>query len=755
MSTYNIGVSALAAAQTGVLTASHNISNASTAGFSRQQIIQTTNTPMFTGSGFVGQGTSVQTVRRIYDQYVSRELLSAQTGAAEMDGYLAQIKQIDNLLADPNAGLSPALSSFFKGVQDLAASPSSVPARQAVLSGAQALVARFQSLDQRITEVRDGVNQQVVDEISTINSLATQLGDINQRIIIAQAAGSNQPANDLLDQREQLISDINKEIRTQTVRQSDGTYSVFFGNGQPLVVGTQVSTLVAIRDNNDPEKITLGLKTPYGTDVQLSESLVTGGTLGGLLSFRAESLDPVENALGRVAIGLAQAFNEIHRLGQDLAGNTGEDFFTVPSPVVNAGALNATEATVLSARIVSSDYQVSFGAGNTFSVFRLTDSMPRTAIATGTAAVGATTSLNLDGVPVVISIPALGSAGNGDSFVIRPGNAAGSRVIAESDNTGNATLDSAGSNIQALAVSDYRLDVTDTPAGGGNYQVTLTRLSDNQSWVGSDTASFAGALADLATKQQVGFSLSFSGTAPSLNDSFVIQPTRTGARDIGLAISDPAMLAAAMPVRTAASVANKGAASIDAGMMFDKSYLPLPADVTLTFDSAGNRFIVSGAVPPVGPIAYNPSTETSKTISFNGASFTIAGKPANGDTFVLSNNANGVADNRTMQLLGKLQTQQTLDGTPGSTSRNATATFQDAYAQIVSRVGNKTREVEVTGKAQQSLADQAQAARDQISGVNLDEEAAKLLQYQQAYQAAAKMLDIAGKLFDEVLALGR
>lgn len=738
---FSIGITALNAAQVGVQTTSHNIANASTPGYSRQQAIQTTNTPLYTGVGFLGQGTNVQTIQRMYSEVISTQLLSAQTSVAEMDSYLSQIDQLDNLLADPNAGLSPAMADFFKSVQELAANPSSVPARQALLSGAQALAARFQALDQRISEVRDGVNQRVTDEISKINSLAVQLGDINQRIILAAAASGNQPPNDLLDQREQLLTELNKEIRIQTFEQSDGTYNVFIGNGQPLVVGTVVSTLQAVADINDPQKITVAIKSSYGTTSTLTESLLTGGSLGGLLSFRNESLDPVQNALGRVAIGLAQAFNEIHRLGQDLTGALGGNFFNVPTPIVNAGTTNASAGTTLTAQIIDSDYRVTYAGGGTpYQITRVSD---------GTN-LGSFASLPqyVDGVKISLSS---GAAAVGDVFLVRPNNPAGSRVIAESDNTGTAVLDSTGSNIQALTTSDYRLDVT---AAGGPYTLTLSRLSDGQNWSGSG-ASVAAALADLATKQQVGFSLTMSGTAPSIGDSFVIQPTRAGARNISVAITDGSKIATAMPFRTTAGTANTGSAKISAGTVDDKSYLPLAAPVTLTFNSTTNQFTVAGAVPAVAAIAYNPATATSKTISFNGLSFTISGTPANGDTFTLSANANGVADNRNAQLLGALQTQRTLGGTPGSATAGATASFQEAYAQIVSLVGNKSREVEVTGKAQQSLADQAQTARDQISGVNLDEEAANLMRYQQAYQAAAKMIDIVGKLFDEVLALGR
>jgi len=467
MSIYSVAITGLNAAQAGLLTTNHNISNASTEGYNRQQIVQSTNTPMFTGAGFIGQGTSVETVRRIYSQQLNEQVLSASTGAAEMESYLSQIRQIDNLLADPDAGLSPALSNFFAAVQEMAAYPASLPARQAMLSASQALVSRFQAIDQRMAEIGTGVNAMITSEVGTINAYARQIADINQRIVLAQAAGPNQPANDLLDQRDQLVAELNTKIRATTILQSDGTYSVFIGNGQPLVVGTLPYSMQAIPDSADPQRIVVAMQSPGGGTITMPETLLTGGSLGGLLNFRSETLDATREAFGAIANQLVVDFNTQHAAGFDLAGNAGGLFFDVSQ----------------------------------------------------------------------------------------------------------------------------------------------------------------------------------------------IDPLNPRASGLRLAISDPAAIAAAGP-------------------------------------------------PP-----------------------------------------NGVADNRNALLLGALQTENTMFGN--------TATYQSAYSTLVAQVGNKTREVDITGKAQQSLLEQAETARSQLSGVNLDEEAANLLRYQQAYQAAAKVMSIASTLFDEILALGR
>ena len=635
---FNVAISGLNAAKTGVLTTGHNIANASTPGFSRQQIVQTTNSPQFTGSGFIGKGTHVETIQRIYNQFLTGQVLSAQTGAAQMESYLAQVRQIDNLLADPNAGLSPALADFFKGVQEVAANPASLPARQAMLSASQSLVARFQSIDQRLREIREGVNSQITSEITLINSYAKQIADVNQRIIVAQAAGPAVPANDLLDQRDQLIADLNKEIRVTTLTQSDGTYSVFIGNGQPLVVGTLNYSMQAVAAPDDPERTIVALRSPTGATINIPESLLTGGKLGGLIAFRAESLDPVQNALGRIALTLATNFNDQHRLGQDLTGALGGNYFDLRrvGPTVMANANNAVPAQSPTVTI---------------------------------------------------------------------------------------------SNLGALTTSDYRLTFA-----GGNY--TLTRLSDNV------TQTYA------TLPQSVdGITIAAGTWAATAGDSFLIQPTRNAAGNLALKISDGRNIAAAAPIRTSAALTNSGTGSIDAGTV--NAPPPPNADltqtVTLTFTSP-TAFDVSGTGTGIPAVA---AYTAGGAITYNGWTIKISGTPAAGDVFTIAANSNGVADNRNAQLLGALQTQTPMPMAGG------TASYQSAYSQIVSQVGNKTREVEVTGKAQQTLADQAQIEVDKVSGVNLDEEAANLLRYQQAYQASAKLIEIAGRLFDEILALNR
>jgi flagellar hook-associated protein 1 FlgK len=642
MGILNIGVSGLNAAQSGLLTTSHNIANASTPGYSRQQNVQGTNVYLYSGAGYVGQGAHVETIRRNYDQILGRQVLSAEAGATEMDSYLSQIRQIDNMLADADAGLSPSLAAFFKGVQDVAANPTSSAARQAMLSASQALTSRFQALDQRLSEVREGINAQVATQTVQINAYSSQLSEINQRVVLARASEIGHEPNDLLDQREQVLKDLNKLVRVSTVSQSDGSYNVFIGTGQPLVVGSQAYQLKAVRALDDPERMTVGLVGSGGAAQPIAESQITGGSLGGVLRFRGEMLDQAQNALGRIALSLAQNVNDQHRLGQDLSGAMGKDLFSISSPRVTASSNNA-------------------GSG--------------------------TPTVAIDAV-----------------------------------------------SIAELTTSNYELAYV-----GGNYQ--LTRLSDKL------VRTYA------SLPQTVdGISISSGSWAPAANDVVLIQPTRDGAHKLSVAISDVRAIAAAAPIRSGAALTNTGLGSIEAGVVD----APPPANanlqhkVTISFTSASTFDVVdvTSSTTLATGVAYTAGAD----IAYNGWTTRIRGTPASGDSFTVESNINGVSDNRNAALIGALQTSSTMNAKSGGA---ATASYQGAYAQLVSDVGSKANEVAAIGAAQQSLADQSTASLQSVAGVNLDEEAANLLRYQQAYQAAAKVIEIAGKLFEEVLALGR
>ena len=633
---FTSALSGMNAAQLGLATTEHNIANASTPGFSRQQIVLGSRAGQQSGSGFIGQGVDVTGVRRIYDEFLNTQVQLEQNRASYLSAYHTSLQQIDNLVADPVAGASPAIQGFFDALNGVANNPESVPARQTLLSNAQFVVNRFQSIDQRLTDIANGLTSQIASSVNTVNSYAKQIAALNGNIKRLTALGQGQQPNDLIDQRDLLIGKVNQEIKTTALKNSDGTVSVYIGNGQPLVVDEQAMQLLTVQSPSDPGKVEV-VYNNNGKTSALQQSSLQGGNLGAYFDFRDQSLEPSRNALGRVALGMAASINQQNQLGQDLNGASGGNLFNAVSPRVD----------------------------------RNTNNDPAS------------------GVPSV--------------------------TIA---------------NIAGLTTSDYQLKFD-----GAKY--TLLRLSDNV------TTSYA-------TLPQTVDGMTINAPVPvAAGDSFMIRPTANAARDIALVTNDAARIAAAAPMRTAAALTNSGTANISSGTV----NAPPPADanlrndVTITFIDSTHFTVTDNTAATVLVAApgtlYDPNVGA--TLSFNGWTTQISGSPVVGDVFNVVANTNATGDSRNVLLMAGLQTQNLM--------ANGTASLQGVYGQLVGDVGAKTQEFGLISQAQDNMLAQTVASQQAVSGVNLDEEAANLIRYQKAYQAAAKAMQIAQTMFDAILAM--
>lgn len=543
----NTAVSGLLAFQRSLSVTGHNITNVNTEGYSRQNVEFVTRLPEINGNGFVGTGVNISTIERMYDQFLGDQVTSRTSTYNQLDALDDMASQVDMLLADEEVGMSPAIQDFFNAVQDVANNPASVSARQVLLSQADTLAGRFQGLDQRLAELRDSVNDQLDVLVNEMTGIATSIAEVNADIALSRAESGGQPPNDLLDQRDVLVNRLAEIVSVQTVEVEDGSLNVFIGNGQSLVLGNNVAAITTSFNDFDPTQKEISF-SDGAVNYSISEQ-ISGGKLGGLLEFRSQVLDPAQNALGRIAIGLADTFNTQHQLGDDLNGNPGGLFF---DDIVNTS--------------------------------------PEVLANTRNNPISGTLSVTID-------------------------------------------------DTNLLKASDYRLNYD-----GANF--SLTRLSDNV------VVDSGFTTADLPrTLASGGITLSLAGSVAA-GDSFLIRPVRSGAGDMGVTLTDAALIAAA---------------------------------------GSGN---------------------------------------ASGD------NSNALA-------LAALQTQKTMGG--------STETYQTAYGKMVASVGVKASEAKVNSSAQKALLDRAVEKQTELSGVNLDEEAAMLVKYQQAYQAAAQVVRIANDVFQTLL----
>lgn len=401
----NTALSGLVAFQRSLETTSNNISNVNTEGYSRQRAELATMPEQFLGGNFVGTGVNVANIARTYNQFVTGQVRSSNSAFGEVDKYYGYAMQIDNITANQSTSLAPAIKSFFDAVHEVADDPSSIPSRQVLLSEAESMAAGFNTMVDRFSTIRDQVNVDMGSMVKDINAYASEIAQLNVKIIAdtGRASGQQQP-NELLDQRDLLLNKIAKIIDVSVVNQNDGSISVFVGKGQALVMGASAASFSLEAATGDPTHQEV-LMNGQNITKQIS-----GGSLSGSLRFRDEVLDPAQQQLGVLATGMAMEFNQLHQSGYDLDGNHGLAFFDLGAStsqvIAKSGDPTAVGVTILGpvADLKATDYQLT-----------ITGVVP-TAYTLKRVSDNASLSLPADGFD--LSLP--GPFNVGDSFLIRP-----------------------------------------------------------------------------------------------------------------------------------------------------------------------------------------------------------------------------------------------------------------------------------------------------------------------------------------------
>jgi flagellar hook-associated protein 1 FlgK len=644
----SIGSSGLQAFQRSLNTIGHNIANVNTDGYSKQSVDLATRIPQANGYGFAGTGVQTTSISRSYDNFIEGSVRSSTSTAAEFEAFHALASQLDNVLADPDAGISTSLQRFFNAMQDVADAPSATAVREVLLNESQHLAEQFNELATWIENVRGQANSDIRSSVSEINYLSDTIANLNANIVIEQGRAGGQPPNDLLDQRDSLIRDLSELVSVTTVQQNDGSLNVMTGTGQVLVVGNRASTLAVTIEANDPNQLGIAIKGSGGILTPITEQM-SGGRLGGLLGFRDRMLDPASNSLGLVAIGLSHFVNEQQKQGMDLDSTLGQDFFNSTQPQ----------------------------------------------------------ALTLAGTPGKVAV--------------------------------------AFDDISQLTNNDYTMRFN-----SGAWQLTQNDTDQAVTMTGSGTA------ADPFIANGLSFEIT---AAPANGDSYLIRPTRNGAMDMQMILANSRQIAAAAPLRSLSASANTGTGVISAGVVtdinnsvFQSSSGQLSPPILTRFTSSTSYDIYDNSNPssPVlleAGISYDPTTggEVFPTPGGldHGYSVRITGAPATGDEFKTEYNTGGIGDNRNALLLSALSSNKLM--------ANGTSSINGSYNALVADVGTGTKQAELNSLAQNRVLDQAISARESISGVNLDEEAANLVRFQQAYQAAAQVISVANTLFDTIL----
>lgn len=653
MSLLNVGARALLANQVALQTAGHNIANVNTPGYSRQTVVLQTVQGQFTGGGYIGQGVDVQTILRNQSELLTRQSAAAGSTQASDAVRAERLTQLQEVFSGGATGLGAAINDMMNAFSDVVTAPTDITARTVVLTRLDETAARMRTAADRLNEIQYTVTEQLQSSVTAINSLATQMASINEQI--ARAKGNGQTPNDLLDQRDQIIRDINQYVQTTQIPADDGTVGLFVAGSQPLVLGTTATSLSIDDATQFPAsgQVKLFFNRPGAAPVEMDENVLGGGSVSGLLRFNNNDLTEGRNLLGRMAMAIGMTMNEQQNLGLTLDGLPGKDLFSVPAsmPGYTNGAGVGTVSFTGPTQFSASDYEIRFTTGTAGQVVRLSD--------------------------------------------------------------GKSTAFTSAANLATLQIDGLNFNLT-TPGNPG--------------------------------------------------ERMLFKPFSTAANNIQALVYSPRDLAAANPVNAAMGTANGGTlqlAGLKATGLPNPPGLVLPANansaalppilggVQLQFTAGPPttyNVLDRGTAPPTVLAAAQAYT-SGAPISINGWEIKLQGTPKTGDTVLIGNaldpqygdtytrnsgNANALMSLRDVKMFDE-------------------STLSDGYAGAIAQVGTRTQSANFASKLSTTIAANLERDRTAVSGVNLDEEAARLIQYQQAYQASSKMIQIAQNIFDSLI----
>lgn len=479
----NSAMSGLSAAQSALNTVSNNISSYNVAGYTRQTTILGASNSTLTGGGWVGNGVYVSGVQREYDAFITNQLRAAQNQSSGLTTRYQQMSKIDDVLSDTTNSLSANLQDFFKSLQTLVSNAEDPAARQTVLGKADGLVNQFKTNDQYLRDQDAQVNTAISTSVDQINNYAKQIANLNDQISRLTGVGAGASPNELLDQRDQLVSELNKIVGVDVTVQDSGTYNISIANGYTLVQGSNASQLAAVKSSANPARTTIAYVDAAAGNVEISEKQITTGSLGGLLTFRSQDLDQARNTLNQMALAFADAMNTQHQAGFDANGDAGGKLFDFGSPAVlsngkNTGSASVTATMTDSTKVQATNYKVEYN-GTDWTITRLSDNT------SFTAKPDASGNLSFDGLNVKIS----GSADNKDSFIVKPVNDVIVNMdVAISDESKLAMASAKGSGESDNTNGQKLLDLQSAKLVGGN-KTFNDAYAALVSTVGSTTAS--------------------------------------------------------------------------------------------------------------------------------------------------------------------------------------------------------------------------------------------------------------------------
>jgi len=660
VSLYQSGVSGLSAAQQQLATTSNNIANVNTEGYNRQRAEQDASMGLVTGGNYIGTGTYVEDITRVYDEFAYKEQILSQSNLSNADLFDSRLGQLDQIMSTSGGAVVTSLENFYQAVNSITDNPGDAGLRSIALNQANILSNDFNELANNFDKMTDAVNSEIEQVATRISEISVELAKLNESMAGSQGVAGQ--ANQLLDKRDQLITELSTYTKVSTLEDQYGVQTVMIGQGTTLVAGITPFTLQVNVGDPDVKQTQLSLVSGNISIGIQGERL--GGSLGANFEFRDEDLKEVGAEIDRLAMAVSSTLNDTQASGLDLNGLQGANIFTdintsqlqqsrVLLPFSNTGTASAQVAINDVSLVTTDEFEVRFD-GTDFTIHNLT---------------------------------------TGDS-----------------ENIG--------------------------PPGGGTPAGTHT-----------------------PTNPDYGFSFVETGT-PAAGDVFIIEPTRNSAALMQTTLTDGTSIAASSAIAVTASTNNVSDGTIVITNVIDPE-VARNYDLTVdVYESSPGTFsyrVYDSSTPPPAPTiasgSYAAGGSATVDIPAGTPDFQIeitgdlAGEGVNArETFTIGD-AFGVGNATHALVMAKTQEQKIIDG--------GEETFSQSLATSTAVVGAKASNAELVADTAQALYTQAYNRNQATSGVNLDEEAANLLKFQQAYQAASQIISTANTIFDTILAAVR
>ncbi len=713
----SIGLSGLLVSQRALQTIGHNIANANTPGYNRQVNILSARSPLDTPYGIIGQGVTIEEIKRMKDDLVSNQILSYKSllGNSEMQSeVLKHVEGIFNELSEYSLGNT--IEKFFGGIQELALVPELMSSRYQILQDGVNLANTFKYLDTQLKQLKFDNGEQIDAKVTELNTITAQIADLNQRITAIVLSEGN--ASDLMDQRDVLLNRLSELADIRVTKNDNGTINVLLGG-----------TLV-VHGNNTEQLSTTA--TGWGTYRIDGIATINDGELKGLLDIQDVLLVSYMNDMDTLAASIIKQINNIHSEGAGLDGG----FTTLTS----TNAVNSATDSLSDTGLAFPPTVGTYTTGTIESV----DNGDGTSTVTGTGTAFTSNVSPTDWIEIGGTFYKILSIVDDDTLTIEGGIAAGPGIGTDitdgslyvtitNDTTGaiektsiaiasDETLTTLAAKLDGIANLNASISgeiMSITTDNGYIYNFTKA-LDTNPGSVGSSTVSLYGYY-DGSDNDIYTFTVQDAGTGSIGTSSAMISVTdASGTVLANLDVGSSYTAGDVLQIADGISVSfGSGAIAVSNTLAFDVASDP---DTTNVLTALGlNTFFKGSDTSTIGVTQY-----IQDNVSRIGAA-----------------SSDSPGDNTNILRLADVQNNSATGG----------ESFRDYLSGIVSDLGIDAQARKGEQESFSSVVLNLENRRQSLSGVSIEEEMINIIRFQQAFQASARFVTTINELGDVIINL--